>query len=66
LKAGSVIRLTENTTSSAVSGVPSWNLMSLRSVNSVVLSSTWRHAAATWGTILPSLSRVSMLSKILR
>ena len=33
------MRLTEKTTSSAVSCVPSWNLMSPRSVNSVVLSS---------------------------
>ena len=34
-KAGSVMRRTLKTTSSGVSGVPSWNLMSERIVNSI-------------------------------
>ena len=60
------MRLTEKTTSSAVSAVPSWNLMSLRSVNSIVVSSICFQAVATCGTIFPSSSRVTMLSNTLR
>jgi len=63
---GSMMRLIEKATSSAVSFVPSWNVTSSRIWNSIVLSSRYFQDLAICGTISPFASRVSRLSKILR
>src|SRR5256884_9188795 len=57
-------RSIENTTYSAVSSLPSWNLTPLRSLNSHVLSSTVFHDVARPGIIFESGSICTSLSKM--
>jgi hypothetical protein len=57
-----MMRRIENTTSSTVSGVPSWNLTPWRMSNSISVSLIARQAVAICGAIWPWSSRVSKLS----
>ncbi len=57
-------RSIENTTSAAVSSLPSWNLMPRRSLNSHVLSSIVFHDVAMPGIIRESASICTSLSKM--
>src|SRR5258706_7490155 len=52
----------ENTTSSAVNGVPSWNLTPVRREKRQVVSLTWVQERARPGTMLSCLSRVTSVS----
>ena len=54
--AGSLCRMTENTTSAGVSGLPSWNVTPLRSLKTQVLASLVVNSSARdgRGTRLPS------------
>ena len=58
----SAARWYENTTSSAVSGAPSWNLTPGRSLNRQVAASTCSHDVASPGTIFRSRSRITSVS----
>ena len=47
--AASLCRMIENTTSAGVSGLPSWKVTSLRSLNTQVLASWVVNSSANWG-----------------
>src|SRR5258706_8745075 len=59
---GCCARSMENTTSSAVNGVPSWNLTPARREKRHVVSLTWVHERARPGTMLSCLSRITSVS----
>ena len=50
LEGGVIARLSENTTSSAVKGAPSWNLTPLRSSKRICVGETIVHLAASEGS----------------
>ena len=54
---GSWARCVENTTSSAVNAVPSWNFTPSRSLKRQVRSFTWFQDTASQGMTFQSLSR---------
>ena len=54
---GPLARLSENTMSSAVSGVPSWNFTPGRISKNQVVGSVWPHFVASAGSSFRSLSR---------
>jgi hypothetical protein len=55
-------RWKENTTSSALKGVPSWNFTFGRSLKRIVVAFTFSHDTARHGMTLRSLPRVTSVS----